>query len=127
MKNFFLLITIILISTSTIARDFDMDTLDYRNIKEGPESPKETRDPKYPVSMSVEGMNLVITNKLNKPVEINGWRFDASECDVDLPKKEFRLPAGGRFVTFLGHCPMGSMKWGYLNVGNQTKKFTLIK
>lgn len=118
--------TIVLISTSTMARDFDMDTLDYRNIKEGPESPKETRDSKYPVSMSVEGMDLVITNKLARSVEVNGWRFDSRGCDVDLPKKGFRLPAGGRFVTFVGHCPNGSMKWGYLNVGNQTKKFNLL-
>ena len=76
--------------------------------------------------MSIEGLNLVIENRSTKPVEVNGWMFDSSKCDVDLPKKAFRLPVKGRFITFVGHCPVGSMKWGYLNVGNKTKKFKLI-
>ena len=126
MQKLFLLAAITLITTTTIARDFDMDTLDYRNIKEGPEAPIETKDPKYPVFMSIEGLNLVIENRSTKPVEVNGWMFDSSKCDVDLPKKAFRLPVKGRFITFVGHCPIGSMKWGYLNVGNKTKKFKLI-
>lgn len=126
MKKLFLLIAITLTTTTAIARDFNRDTLDYRNIKDGPVSPKETRDPNYPVFMSVVGMNIIIENKLNKPVEVNGWMFDSSGCDVDLPKDMFRLPAKGRFMAFIGHCPEGSMQWGYLNVGQQKKEFKLI-
>lgn len=127
MKNFLLLLAILTFPSMTVARDFNRDTVDYRNIKEGPEAPIETKSPNYPVFMSVQGLNIIIENRLPKSVEINGWMFDSSNCDVDLPKGMFRLPAHGRFIAFIGHCPVGSMKWGYLNVGNKTKRFNLIK
>lgn len=127
MKYFFLVTAFSLFfSNHAIARDFDMDTLDYKNIKDGPDSPIETKSADYPVFMSVKDLYLVIENKSNKPVEVNGYFFDSLNCDVDLPNGMFRLPVGGRFVTSIAHCSRGSMKYGYLNVGKYKKKFNLI-
>ena len=79
------------------------------------------------IDESIDGDNLSRRRiEWSLTFEVNGWMFDSSKCDVDLPKKAFRLPVKGRFITFVGHCPVGSMKWGYLNVGNKTKKFKLI-
>lgn len=123
------LITIALLSsaaTMASAKPFNDKNLDYRNIKEGPESPIETKNPNYPVKAYLAGTRFVIENVTNKPVEVNGFMFDSAGCDdLDLPRDMFRLPAGGMFIADVGHCPMNSMRWAYLNVGKYTKKFNL--
>ncbi len=112
--------------SATQAREFNNQTLDYRNIKDGPDSPIVTTDPKYPVTAYIGRYNLIIENTTNKPVEVNGWRFDVAGCDdVDLPKGGFRLPPNSYFIAPVGHCNANSMRWAWLNVGNKTKKFKL--
>lgn len=113
-------------AATVTAKPFTAKTLDYRNIKEGPESPIETKNPNYPVVAYLAGTRLVIENKTNKPVEVNGFMYDSAGCDdLELPRDMFRLPAEGVFVADVGHCPNDSMKWVYLNVGKYTKKFNL--
>lgn len=113
-------------ATMVSAKPFTDKTLDYRNIKEGPEAPIETKNPNYPVTAYLAGTRFVIENKTNKPVEVNGFMFDSYGCDdLDLPRDMFRLPAGGMFIADVGHCPNNSMRWAYLNVGKYTKKFNL--